>query len=320
MDIIPAAPVRIDFFGLPMHFNVVTLLNSWLVMAVLILLAWRATRSLTRVPGRLQASCELVIEFFGDICVSTLGGPRGRAYMPFIGTIFLFVLVSNVIGIVPNFLGAAGWPGFVCPTQDVNTPLALALITVVVVHASAIRIKGFRSWLWSFYEPSFPGDIRATKALGALSFIGGIVLYYVFLKGYLRGFDGFSVAQRLVLGLLVFLLFMNLLLVTIYAFQLGRVPNVLMAPLNFVGELGKAISHPFRLFGNIFGGFVILTVALSFTQQFALPSSLKTPFALLGIGGHLVLSGFFGVLIGLVQAFVFAMLALAYIAVQISED
>jgi len=93
-------------------------------------------------------------------------------------------------------------------------------------------------------------------------------------------------------------------LVTAVALRKRRVPNVAMAPLNIVGEMGKAISHPFRLFGNIFGGFVILAVVSSLIFYIGLP-----PF----------LSLFFDVFVGLVQAFVFAMLAVAYAAVQLQD-
>jgi F0F1-type ATP synthase membrane subunit a len=302
MDIIPPAPVKIEILGLPLHFNVVTLLNSWLVIGALILLGWLATRSLKEVPGRMQALFETVAEFFEDVCVSTLGKKHGRAYMPFIATIFLFVLLSNMVGTIPNVFGALGWPGFVCPTQDLNTPLGLALIVLVVVHVSAMRVKGFRSWLWSFYEPSFPADMLATKILAALSLVGGTVLYYVFLTRYFGAHQALSTGKLMGFGLLIALYGANLLLVSLYAFQLGRVPNVLMAPLNFVGEIGKGISHPFRLFGNIFGGFVILTVVSGLIMYVGLPP---------------LLNAFFGIFIGLVQAFVFAMLALAYLAVQI---
>lgn len=305
MDIMPPAPVSVDCFGLSLQFNVVTLLNSWLVMAVLALVAWMATRSLTRAPGRMQAAMETLVTFFEDICESTLGKEHGRRYLPFIGTLFLFILMSNIIGVIPNVLGALGWPGFVCPTQDLNTPLGLALIVVVVVHVSAIRIKGFRAWLWSFYEPSFPGGGRLMRTIGVASFVAGMALYFVLLRAYLEGFSGYGTGLRIAFGLGVFLFLVNLVLVTVYAVQLGRVPNVLMAPLNFVGEIGKAISHPFRLFGNIFGGFVILTVISAMVLHMGLP---------------LILHAFFGLFIGLVQAFVFAMLALAYIAIQITGD
>lgn len=304
MDIIPQAPVRV--FGLPFEgFNVATLYNTWLVMALLVLLAWLAVRSLKLVPGRMQVAVETLTEFFEDVCNSTLGEEHGRKYMPFIATIFIFVLLSNMIGSVPNFLQWLGWPGFYCPTQDLNTPLALALIVLVVVHISAIRIRGFRAWLWGFFEPSFPGDRLAGKIVGMASLGGAALLNYAFVTRYLRAFAEGGAGSRVLWGVAVGSVLTLSVLVTVIAFQLGRVPNMAMAPLNVVGELGKAISHPFRLFGNIFGGFVILTVVSHLIMFIGIP-----PF----------LTMFFGLFIGLVQAFVFAMLALAYTAVQIAES
>jgi F0F1-type ATP synthase membrane subunit a len=303
MDIIPDAPVRI--WGIPFEgFNVATLLNTWIVMALILVGAVLAVRSLKPVPGRWQALVEMIAEFFESICNSTLGEAHGRKYLPFVATLFLFVFLSNVIGSLPNFLEAFGWPGFYCPTQDLNTPLGLALLVLIVVHASAIRVKGFGGWLWSFYEPSFPAGGTAMKAVGLALLAGGAVLTGHVAGAYVRAFPGSGGTERAALGLLVALLVVNTLVVAVTAVRCKRIPNVLMAPLNVVGELGKAISHPFRLFGNIFGGFVIMTVISHLIYQIGLPA---------------LLTGFFGLFIGLVQAFVFAMLALAYTAVQIAD-
>jgi F-type H+-transporting ATPase subunit a len=303
MDISPQAPVNVT--GLPFEgYNAATLYNTWLVMAILVVLALLAVRSLTIVPGRLQAVFEWITEFFEDICESTLGVEHGRRYLPFIATLFLFVCLSNVIGSIPNVLGWAGWPGFQCPTQDLNTPLGLALIVLFVVHISAVRVRGFRSWLWGFFEPSFPADRLASRIVGVASLAVAVLLNYIFIGRYVSGFSGFGTAQRVGWGLAAAGFLAVSVLATVYSVQLRRVPNAAMAPLNFVGELGKAISHPFRLFGNIFGGFVILTVVGHLIWHVGIP---------------LILVPFFGVFIGVVHAFVFAMLALAYTAVQIKE-
>ncbi len=303
MDISPAAPVRFTelAFG---GFNAVTLYNTWLATALLLLAAYLAVRSLRMVPGRLQVAAEGVTEFFEEICNNTLGEEHGRRYMPFIATLFVFVLLCNVMGAVPNVLGWLGWPGFIAPTQDLNTPLGLALIVLFVVHISAIRIRGFRNWLWSFFEPSFPADYLATRIFGGACLLVALWLNYVFVSKYLDALPGMATAGRVAGGGAVAGFLALTVLVTVYAFQMGRIPNAVMAPLNVVGELGKAISHPFRLFGNVFGGFVILTVLSHLILHIGLPP---------------LLSGFFSLFIGLVHAFVFAMLALAYTAVQIRD-
>jgi F0F1-type ATP synthase membrane subunit a len=303
MDIIPSAPVKL--FGLPLEgFNVATLLNSWLVMALLILTAYATCRRLHIVPGRLQSLFELITEFFLGICEDSLGKGRGRRYMPFIVTIFLFVFLSNIIGSIPNFLWWTRWPGFYAPTQDLNTPVALAFMVIAVVHISGIRVKGLNGWLWEFYEPSFPGGGMVGKIMGLVTLGGAGVLNYWFISAYLRALPTMEVGPAVAAGLLVGLFFVNCVIVTLHALKVGRVPNAAIAPLNFVGEIGKSISLPFRLFGNIFGGFVIVVVVSHLILYIGLP-----PF----------LNLFFGLFIGLVQAFVFAMLAMAYIAVQVTD-
>jgi F-type H+-transporting ATPase subunit a len=73
-----------------------------------------------------------------------------------------------------------------------------------------------------------------------------------------------------------------------------------MAPLNIVGELAKVVSISFRLFGNIFGGAIIIAVVSPLIYHLVLPP---------------ILTAFFGLFVGVVQAFVFTMLTLTYIAV-----
>jgi len=82
-------------------------------------------------------------------------------------------------------------------------------------------------------------------------------------------------------------------------------PFIVMLPLNIIGEIGKVISHSFRLFGNIKGGAIIMIVISYLISNVFLP-----------IG----LFGFFGIFVGTIQAFVFSMLALVYIAVWIAGD
>ncbi len=80
-------------------------------------------------------------------------------------------------------------------------------------------------------------------------------------------------------------------------------PIFLMAPLNVIGELAKVVSISFRLFGNIMGGSIIILVVSYLTYSIMLP-----PF----------LNFFFVIFIGAIQAFVFTMLTLVYISVQVN--
>jgi len=213
--------------------NMTTIIMSWLIIGLLILVSALVFTRLKRVPTRLQLLLEFVVDGFDNLTRSTLG-ERGRKYLPFIGSLFLFIWLSNIIGIIP---------GLEEPTKDLSTPLALALIALPVAHISAIRVKGFKAYVKEYFEPGF--RIRGVW-----------------------------------------------------------IPNVLMFPLNFVGEVGKAISLPFRLFGNIFGGAIIIVVISGLLYNVGLP-----PFLMF----------FFGLFVGTIQAFVFSMLALTYTAVAIAE-
>ena len=79
-------------------------------------------------------------------------------------------------------------------------------------------------------------------------------------------------------------------------------PMFFMAPLNIIGELAKVVSISFRLFGNIMGGSIIILVVSYLTYSILLP-----PF----------LNAFFGIFVGTIQAFVFTMLTIVYISVQV---
>ncbi len=81
-------------------------------------------------------------------------------------------------------------------------------------------------------------------------------------------------------------------------------PNPIMFPMNIIGELAKPVSHSLRLFGNIAGG-GIMVLMLSYLAKYTVVP--------------MVLWGFFGFFVGTIQAFVFSMLAIAYISVQLEQ-
>ena len=236
MDFEPHAPVEV--FGLP--FNLTTVLMSWLVMLVLCVLGYLCTRRMGMVPGRFQMALEMLVDFFDDVCRETFGIKRGRRFLPYVGTLFLFIWLSNILGI---------FPGLEEPTKDLNTPWACGLMAFFTAHICGIRVRGLRAWAREFVEPALT------------------------IKGH-------------------------------------WFPNIFMFPLNLVGEIGKVVSHSFRLFGNIFGGVVI----------FSIVSSLLIKVPVFNVLIPLGLMGFFGLFVGTIQALVFAMLALTYAAVQVGEE
>ena len=123
-------------------FNWETLEMTWLTMAIVILIAFLATRSLSLVPRGWQTVVELIVGWLhGQI--DALMGPGGRFLAPFIVSLFMFLLVGNWIGLVPTLSS---------PTNDLNTTLALALTVIVMVHVLGIYKKGLH-YLAHFFQP-----------------------------------------------------------------------------------------------------------------------------------------------------------------------
>ena len=84
-----------------MQFNIQTLEMTWLAMAIVILIAFLATRSLKLVPSGWQNVIEMVIVWLNEQIGVTLGS-RGQLVAPFLITLFLFLLISNWIGLIPT--------------------------------------------------------------------------------------------------------------------------------------------------------------------------------------------------------------------------
>ncbi|MBF0531927.1 MAG: F0F1 ATP synthase subunit A [Candidatus Omnitrophica bacterium] len=109
------------------------LIYAFLVMGIITLFAFLATRKMKPVPGRLQAAAELLVGFIDDFVCMVIG-PSGRKYTPFIGTLFLYIITMNLIGYIP-FLKS--------PSADWSITLALALCVFVYVEFDSLRELGF---------------------------------------------------------------------------------------------------------------------------------------------------------------------------------
>lgn len=116
---------------------------TWVVMAVLFLLALFLTRNL-KVDhiSRRQAAAELIVVKLNGM-VEGMAGEEAKAYIPYLVTVLLYIGVSNLIGLL----------GMKPPTKDLNVTAALAIMSIVLIEAAGIRKKGMRKWLKSFTEP-----------------------------------------------------------------------------------------------------------------------------------------------------------------------
>ena len=127
----------------------ITIIISWLVIGILIGLTFLFRRSLRQSieekPSRVQVLLEATIDFIRGQLTSNFASEKlARELFPFIATLFLFVLFSNWISVIP-YLDS--------PTKDLNVPLSFALLVFVMSQFYAVRMKGLRKYLKGFIEP-----------------------------------------------------------------------------------------------------------------------------------------------------------------------
>ncbi len=117
----------------------------WLAMVILIFFGWLAGKSVALVPETAQNVFEVIISGLEEFMV-TITGDEGRKSYPIVLTIFLFVLLGNLMGLVPAFFP---------PTANINTTLALAIIAVGWSHVIGIQRHGAK------YIKHFLGPVPA---------------------------------------------------------------------------------------------------------------------------------------------------------------
>lgn len=127
---------------LPEHMKHVFI--SWIVMLFLLLLALLAKKGLSLVPQGRQNAVEAYVEGMLSFMSDIMGGKDARPYLPLIGTLFLFILFCNWIGLVP---------GFIAPTSNWNTTIAPAIVVFFYYHYVGIRKHGILRYLKHFGGP-----------------------------------------------------------------------------------------------------------------------------------------------------------------------
>jgi F-type H+-transporting ATPase subunit a len=212
---------------------------SLVVFAVLALFALLLRTKIKEIPGKLQNIAEMAMDALLNLMQSTLGSAeKAEKYFPLIATIFIFILTSNLFGLLPG-VGSA-WiehsgkevPLFRSPAADLNFTLAFAVISVLVTNFIGMAATGVFNHLGKYFN--FKGPI---------DFFIGI--------------------------------------------------------LELISEFAKIVSLTFRLFGNVFAGEVLLTIIF-----FLAPYFIPLPFMFLEL------------FVGMIQAFIFAMITLVSISLH----
>lgn len=119
-----------------------TMLTTWIVIAVLLAATFFGTRKLQRVPVGYQNFLEYVYDFLASIARDQIGEKEYRKWLPLVGTIFLFVFLSNWLGQLPLKLVHLPEGELASPTNDINTTVGLALIALVAYPFAGIRKSG----------------------------------------------------------------------------------------------------------------------------------------------------------------------------------
>jgi len=127
--------------GFQVHGQV--LINSWIVFLIIIIVSIITTRELKIIPEWKQSFIELVTEFIRDIAKTQIGESHYLKWVPYLGTIFLFIFVSNWSGaLVPWKLIELPSGELGAPTNDINTTAGLAILTSVSYFYAGISKKG----------------------------------------------------------------------------------------------------------------------------------------------------------------------------------
>ena len=217
-----------------------TVIVSWLVMLILIIGSLVFTRRLKEVPSGPQAILETGVEFLNNFANNQFGS-FAKYLGPYIGSLFLFLLVANIIGVIsPLEIKAFGRefiPPFEIrpPTKDINVTAALSAISITLVLVCGFAARGFTGWFKRLLHP-FP----------------------------------------------------------------------MMLPFNIMEYGTRLISLALRLFGNILGGYVLMTLI-----EGLLPVALP-----------MICSLYFDFFDGMIQAGIFVFLTSLYIseAVKLNEE
>ncbi len=141
-----------EFKGITLHGQV--LLVSWFVIILIVLISFLGTFKRSLIPHSWQNFMEFVIEFIENIAKNQIGEEEYKTWVPFIGTLFLFILGCNWIGIfIPWKIIKLLNGELAAPTNDINTTMALSLLTSIIYFYAGIKKKGF-AYFKKYLEPT----------------------------------------------------------------------------------------------------------------------------------------------------------------------
>src|SRR3989339_1774179 len=230
-----------------------TMINVWLAIIIFLVIGIFIKTNLSFRPGKFQNSFEYILELLMGYFDQVTGDRKKTLrFMPVVGSIFFFILLSNWLGLLPGTGSIkVGHAMLLRPANsDLNLTIVMALVAVVSSHLFGLVSVGIFTHLNKFIQI---GTLIKSIKKGPIAIFTAIIEFGV--------------------GI-----------------------------IEIVSEFAKVVSLSLRLFGNVFAGEVLLTVMLGLAAYL-----LPIPFMFLEI------------LVGVIQATVFAMLTLAYLTVATEE-
>lgn len=145
-----------------------SLITTYIIIAAILIIAFRGLRKLKDIPSRFQVIQEAIVETWLGLCDSA-GGMKARKFFPFVTTLFIFILLSNWFGLIPG-ISALGLntlhegketfiPLFRAATTDLNTTLALAIVSVIYIQLEGIKSLGIRLHIKKYLKNPLKGPI-----------------------------------------------------------------------------------------------------------------------------------------------------------------
>lgn len=121
-----------------------SIITTWAIMLVITVIAWFSTRHLQVLPGTMQTSVEGIVTSI-DEAISAVAPEHGRQILPFIATLWLFLVIANLVGLIPELHS---------PTEDLSVTSALAVVVFFSVHWFGIKTLGLKNYLHHYLSPS----------------------------------------------------------------------------------------------------------------------------------------------------------------------
>jgi F-type H+-transporting ATPase subunit a len=198
---------------------------TWFVIALLLVLSFLATKSLKTVPSGMQNFMEVVVSGIENMIVETMG-EHGKPFFPLVATLALFILVSNLVGLVP---------GFFPPTANINTTAACAIIVFLATHVVGVKEHGIH------YLKHFMGPILWLAPLMFFIEIIGHLSRPVSLTLRLFGnMNGHELVLLIFFGLAPFLVPLPMMLMGVLVSFIQAFVFMLLAMIYIQGSLEEA--------------------------------------------------------------------------------